>query len=503
MKESPNKNTFDIIIAGSGFAGLLCAVILGKHGYKVLVLEKNQHIGGTLQSFQHLGRQFSTGLHYIGSMDNGQVMNKLFRYAGLFEGIRYQRLDEHGFEVFSIAGHTFSIPLGWKNYQQQLVSYFPDELAAIEKYIEAIHEVANTVEIYNLRLPQVGKAEKLSQSVNAWEFICSLTENDELRQVFSALNFVYAGEKQTTPWYVHALINYYFISSSYRVVGPSQQLPDRLKQVVEQQGGAVLSRHEIIRFVFHENQLTGVACANGKEFHAQFFISNIHPITTMRMIEQGKIRKNYRSRLEQKTDTISSFAVFLSLKPGAIAYRNYNYNSYTQPDVWLAGVYSSEKWPEHFFMHFPASDSTTVDHVSVVTYMKYEEVAQWADLPMGKRGVDYEVFKEKKATQLLALVLKQFPEFEQAIEGYTVATPLTYRDYIGSPTGSMYGTLRDYRSALSSYIGTRTKIPNLFLTGQNLNLHGLMGVSMSALLTCAEFIDLQTLLNDIDDQKTT
>jgi all-trans-retinol 13,14-reductase len=151
-------------------------------------------------------------------------------------------------------------------------------------------------------------------------------------------------------------------------------------------------------------------------------------------------------------------------------------------------------------MHFPAGESKTVDHVSVVTYMKFDEVLNWAHLPVGKRGADYKAFKERKARQLLALVIEQFPEFEEAIEGYTVATPLTYRDYIGSPTGSMYGTLRDYRNALSSYIGARTKIPNLYLTGQNLNLHGLMGVSMSTLLTCSEFVDLQTLLNEINDQ---
>jgi len=97
------------------------------------------------------------------------------------------------------------------------------------------------------------------------------------------------------------------------------------------------------------------------------------------------------------------------------------------------------------------------------------------------------------------LVLLQFPELENLITDYTTATPLTFREYVGSPTGSMYGTLRDYKFPLASYVGVRTKIHNLYFTGQNLNLHGVMGVSISALLTCAEFVDLPELLNEIND----
>jgi len=37
----------------------------------------------------------------------------------------------------------------------------------------------------------------------------------------------------------------------------------------------------------------------------------------------------------------------------------------------------------------------------------------------------------------------------------------------------------------------------LFLTGQYLNLHGVLGVTVSAFLTCFEFIDREKLLNKV------
>lgn len=43
----------------------------------------------------------------------------------------------------------------------------------------------------------------------------------------------------------------------------------------------------------------------------------------------------------------------------------------------------------------------------------------------------------------------------------------------------------------------RTKIPNLFLTGQNINAHGIMGVMVGAFITSSEFLGMDNLLKQI------
>ena len=50
---------------------------------------------------------------------------------------------------------------------------------------------------------------------------------------------------------------------------------------------------------------------------------------------------------------------------------------------------------------------------------------------------------------------------------------------------------------MKSLISSRTKIPNLFLTGQNMVLHGILGVSISALVTCGAFTDMDKLIENI------
>jgi len=94
-------------------------------------------------------------------------------------------------------------------------------------------------------------------------------------------------------------------------------------------------------------------------------------------------------------------------------------------------------------------------------------------------------------------VEEKFPGLRSKIKKYYTATPLSYRDYIGNSDGSMYGIVKDYKNPLKTLISPRTKLPNLYLTGQNLNLHGILGAAMSALVTCTSFLGNDDIIKKI------
>jgi all-trans-retinol 13,14-reductase len=99
------------------------------------------------------------------------------------------------------------------------------------------------------------------------------------------------------------------------------------------------------------------------------------------------------------------------------------------------------------------------------------------------RGAEYEAFKDRKTEQLLNRVEEKFPGLRQSILHTYTSTPLTFRDYIGNEDGNLYGTVKDYRNPVGTLISPKTRIPNLFLTGQYLNLHGILGTAISGLIT--------------------
>lgn len=132
----------------------------------------------------------------------------------------------------------------------------------------------------------------------------------------------------------------------------------------------------------------------------------------------------------------------------------------------------------------PRDGGNYTSNIDILVPMRWSEVSRWADTRLGGRGADYEAFKRKKAEECISLAAERIPELKGSIKRYYTSTPLTYRDYTGTWNGSAYGIRKDYANILQTLLTPQTPIPNLFLTGQSLNLHGILGVSMTSFFTC-------------------
>lgn len=161
----------------------------------------------------------------------------------------------------------------------------------------------------------------------------------------------------------------------------------------------------------------------------------------------------------------------------------------------------SSVWDGHFFyMHMcDAPEQKFVRSAVLFESMGWEEVARWKDLPLGNRGAEYEDFKARKAQKMLMNLEKQFPGTITHIEDFWTSSPLTYSDYTGTLEGSMYGILRDKNAYSQTFISHRTKVPNLYLAGQNINAHGIMGVIIGSVLTSGEIAGIDNLIKQIQN----
>lgn len=497
---------YDVVIVGSGLGGLACGTILAKEGYEVCILEKNKQIGGNLQTYVRDRIIFDSGVHYVGGLDKGQNLYQLFHYLGIMDKLKLSKMDENGFDAVAFRDDpvVYKYAQGYENFVATLLKEFPEEEEALRKYCDTLKEVCNKFPLYNLRSGG-GLMEKMTAlETDTKAFIESLTPNKKLQNVLAGTNLLYAGVAHKTPLFVHALTVNSYIESSYRFVDGGSQIARYLSREITSRGGKIMKHAKVVKLNEEKGRLTYAETENGEKFFGTIFISNLHPAQTLDLTKSPLLKKVFRQRIKALENTISTFYANVVMKKNSFKQLNYNYYYFDENDSWGAMDYTAKNWPLGFGLFFTASSKTTefAEGITVMAYMRFDEVKKWEDTfntvsEEASRGEEYEAFKKEKAKKLFDCVERQFPGFKSCIKSYTTATPLSARDYIGTDDGSLYGLTKDYRHPLRTIISPRTKIPNLFLTGQNLNLHGVLGVTISSILTCSHLLGMEHLIEKI------
>jgi all-trans-retinol 13,14-reductase len=216
-------------------------------------------------------------------------------------------------------------------------------------------------------------------------------------------------------------------------------------------------------------------------------------------MDENALKPAYRRRIFSTEETYGMFSLYLVMKENAFKYINHNYYNYQTSDIWNAYHYSEDSWPGGYMIHFsPVSGNDEYTNAVIVNViMKWEDVAKWEDTRVENRGDEYREFKQRKGEKLLALIEKDFPGIKRAIKFWYSSTPLTYRDYTGTWHGSVYGLMKDYNNPMKTLLLPRTRISNLLLTGQNISIHGVVGVTIGAFLTCSELLGTQYLIEKV------
>ena len=501
------KEQYDVVIVGSGLGGLVSAIILAKEGYSVCVLEKNNQFGGNLQTFVRDKTIFDTGIHYIGGLSEGQNLYKYFKYLGIMDDLKLKKMDEDGFDIISFEDTNEEFPhaQGYDNFINQLVNYFPEERQAITNYCDRVQTICNSFPLYNLEWE--GKYDNEILRLNAKQCIDEVTDNEKLKSVLAGSNFLYAGIEEKSPFYVHALSVNSYIQSSWRCINGGSQITKQLIKQLKHFGGEIYKYKEVSQFEVENNKVTAIKMKDGTEVKADIVISNIDPKTTLKMVGETNFRKSFFSRINSLEGVISAFSLYIVFKPESFKYINHNYYHFkSSENVWKAHEYDENSWPKAYMASMNASGKAEVwaDGMTFITYMHYDDMKKWEQTfnttaDKNDRGESYEEFKTRKAERFLQEIEIKFPGIKNCIRSIHTSTPLSYRDYIGGSNGNMYGYVKDCNDPMKTFIAPKTKLDNLYLTGQSINMHGVLGVTIGAVVTCSEIIGKEYLVQKINE----
>lgn len=493
---------YDVVIIGSGLGGLECATMLSKEGLNVCVVEKNSVFGGCLQSFKRAGQSLDTGIHYIGSMDEGQILHQYFKYFQLLDRIKLRRLDNDAFDVICYGGDEYCFAQGYDNFAETLSRSFPAESDNIVRYTNKIKQICGLIGVEHLRQGSINQNGTKYFEESASQMIEQSVSDERLRNVLAGTVTLYGGVRNSSTLYHHAMINGSNIEGAYRIVDGSQSVADAFVDIIKENGGTVCNHCEVTRIVVENGSVSAVEINNAERIEADYFISDIHPRLTFGLVDKTSvIKKAFLTRVNSLHNSYGLFSVYLTMKKDTFPYMNRNYYIYDDKDVWYASAHEKDTSIK-FALLSTQANSTNEQYADVVTIlcpMFFSEVEAWSETSVHCRGEEYESFKRMKAEQLIDFVSRRYPHIRKSINQMYTTTPLTYRDYTSTVDGSAYGVMKDCNSPFTTLIPVRTKIKNLLLTGQNLNVHGALGVTLTATLTCAELLGSEFLAKKIGE----
>ena len=441
----------DVLVIGAGLGGLECGHILARNGFRVTILEKQARPGGALQGFRRQGYNFDTGLHYVGGLGPGESLEWLMRYHGLLD-LPWKRLDCS--EEVIVDGRSWTVPSGYAAFVPGMARQFPGSEAALEAYLSTLQTIAA-----GIRDLRADHGQWLHRSAAA--FLAETLPDPTLRRVLGGPSLRLDMDPATLPLYVYAQVTASFLQSAWRLEGESSQIPDRLCTQIRALGGRILTGKEAVKI-----ESGRVTTQDGEIFEADHIISDLPPSATATLVPG--IRPVYVRRLGRLPESYGVFSVHIALKPGMLRYVNH---SITFQDGMLV------------HMRVPAGEwAQTVELLLPIR-----------DWPL-QRDLAYRTWKAELAEHCIRQASQRLDGLREAIDAVYTSSPLTWKSYTGA--ASAFGIRKDFRRPEETFLSPRTPVEGLYLTGQNLNIHGVLGVSMTALHTCAQILGYDKIIED-------
>jgi len=491
----------DFIVVGAGVSGISTALILKKCGYDVTLIEKSHKTAPVIRGFKRKGVVFDTGLHYVGGCGEGEPFNLFLRYLGVRNNIKTIPFDVDGFDLFRSAKPemNFLFPSGWGRLVHSFCEKFPEEHKCITEYFNEVRKIYE-----ELPFRDAGKEMSIDYVMQSVEgpslkvFLDSRSHNEVLKCLLSAHTLLYGMTPAEVPIAFHARIVGSYYESTWGIEGGGLNLAEAFDKELANEGVEVLCNKGVERYVFDEGgELKGVQLEGGEVLNADKVIHTLHLETLLDFVPDSLFRKSYRKRINHLEETLSAF-IYYGISEKSIEKLDKR-NLLYFPEAQMDYPYGH---PDFNQRHLFVAPSRLAEEKQVKGYgftaicpASYKETQQWKNSRLGKRGPDYKQFKndlfdrfDDSLHQSCGDILGSF----KCVEG---STPLSVRDWSNNPYGALYGCKHKVGHADFS---VRTKVKNLFLSGQTVVAPGAMGAVLAALITCSTILGQEKIEKELN-----
>ncbi len=504
----PSQPEYDAIVIGSGMGGLAFASIMAKlRKWRVLVLERHFKLGGFTHTFTRPGGwSWDVGLHYVGEMGDGMMGRRLFDFI-TDGGVQWNALPDV-YDVFVYPNLEVRACKGEANFRNALIETFPDERSNIEQYFRDLRSAAGWMTRYftTMATPAplswlVGAVNRLTSGLPlgvTQQYLERRFRDPRLRAVVTSQWGDYGVRPSLSAFATHAVIASHYLDGAWYPAGGAGEIAKAAGAVIRAAGGELLPNHEVIRILLEDGRAVGVEVniKKGKEgvrseIRASVVVSDAGAWNTFtRMLPASALP--FHDQLKSPPEGFEVVELFLGLRrdPRELGFKGENYwifESFDHEEMYAKRRELLEGRAPMAYLSFPSlKDPRARRHTAeVIAPLSYGSLEAHRDEPWRRRSGDYESAKNRITQALLDIVERRHPGFGDLVEYSELGTPLTFEHFTAAPSGSIYGYPGTPEKYSKAWLGPRSPIKNLYLTGSDVALLGIMGALMGGVLTAS------------------
>jgi phytoene desaturase len=485
----------DVIIIGAGMAGLTCGCLLAKKGLKVLMIEKNQRVGGCCTSFQKNGFSFDLSVQSIGECQKGGRIWRLLKELDLLDQIRFIPLEparEYHFpdrRVLQCSGLEAQI--------ETLCSLYPEEKEGIEKVYRILEkifkeflEIPSSLDWFDpssfsstCPLLYQYRGKTYADLLNQW------ISNPFLKTLFSIRSsYALLPPEEISVAGMAGIEMSYFNYGVSCIEGRVEDLPLALEGALGKKGGQILKGHEVKKILMDQKKAVGVKLKDDQEITGRVIVSDMDAYATfVDLVGEDALPRGFLSKLKGMKPSLSYFILYLGIEGQLDELSVSNNEVFFDP---------------HLLKEYQALyDNRIPDEASF--YLLVPSKVNPSHAPKGKSTLclSYKVpyalsadwGKEIKSNLYQRLITKAsafIPDLKRRIIVSADTTPKTIEGWTHNRWGAAYGWAQIPSQSGIHRLQRTTPVQNLYLTGHWTSPGGgIAGVVASGKLTAEAVLE--------------
>lgn len=410
------RDHYDVIVIGSGLAGLTAANTLAKAGHSVLLLEHHYQLGGMATWFKRRGGHiFDISLHGFP--------------VGMVKSCRRYWTPEIADSIVQLKNIRFDNPMfsltttfNREDFTRLLTGQFqiPAETVA------AFFDCARKMNFYDDQATTVGQLfERFFPG-----------REDVIRLLMEPITYA-NGSTLEDPAISYGIVFSNFMSQGvFTFQGGTDRLVGLMKDEMRRNGVDLRIRCEVQKIHVRGGRVEGVT-VNGRHIRARAIVSNANLKSTIfRLVGEEHFDKKFADDARAVRLNNSSCQVYMALKPGDNLDESQGdlLFSSTAPlfrtEALLSRNITSRTYSFYYPRTRPGSDRSLIVSSTNAHYR------DWATLP----EQEYQASKQDLIETTLDAIARYIPDIRSRLDYVEASTPRTFEHYTRHQEGASFGT---------------------------------------------------------------